>query len=64
MWMIGDGRVYSWGRGTFGRLGTGSGADELFPVPIKFDSAEKSDSKGVKFVGIAAGAYHSVALAG
>ncbi|RVW17299.1 E3 ubiquitin-protein ligase HERC2 [Vitis vinifera] len=61
--LTGDGRVYSWGRGTFGRLGTGSGADELFPVPIKFDSAEKSDSKGVKFVGIAAGAYHSVALA-
>ena len=61
---IGDGRVHSWGRGTFGRLGTGSEADELFPVPIKFNSAEKSDSERVKFVGIAAGAYHSVALAG
>lgn len=50
--------MYSWGRGTFGRLGTGSEADELFPVLVKFDSKE------IKFVGIAAGAYHCMALAG
>ncbi|KAJ8492484.1 hypothetical protein OPV22_014205 [Ensete ventricosum] len=29
-----DGSVFSWGRGTFGRLGTGKDVDELFPVSI------------------------------
>ncbi|KAJ8555492.1 hypothetical protein K7X08_012988 [Anisodus acutangulus] len=53
-----NGDVYSWGRGTFGRLGTGSETDQLFPVRINFGLA---DSR-VKIVGIAAGAYHSLAL--
>lgn len=53
-----DGSVYSWGRGMFGRLGTGSEVDQLFPVRVEFGSAP------VKIVAIAAGAYHSLALAG
>ncbi|KAF7150887.1 hypothetical protein RHSIM_Rhsim02G0177000 [Rhododendron simsii] len=60
-----DGNVYAWGRGTFGRLGTGSEKDELFPVRIDFDSARYRSAQGkrLKFVEIAAGAYHSLALA-
>ncbi|KAL9274890.1 Ultraviolet-B receptor UVR8-like protein [Drosera capensis] len=55
--LTGDGRVYSWGRGTLGRLGTGSDySDQLFPVPV-------SAGEDVKFVGVAAGSYHSLALA-
>ncbi|KAL4318120.1 hypothetical protein GQ457_18G002500 [Hibiscus cannabinus] len=56
--LSGDGYVYSWGRGMFGRLGNGSESDELFPVRVKFQ-----DSK-LKFIAVAAGAYHSLALAG
>ncbi|PRQ27534.1 putative regulator of chromosome condensation 1/beta-lactamase-inhibitor protein II [Rosa chinensis] len=56
--LTGDGYVYSWGRGMFGRLGTGSESDELCPVRVKF-----KPEKGLKFVGVAAGAYHSLALA-
>ncbi|KAJ6295595.1 hypothetical protein OIU78_023591 [Salix suchowensis] len=59
--LTGDGRVYSWGRGMFGRLGTGSEVDELFPVQVKFETCEE---KRLNFVGVAAGAYHSLALAG
>lgn len=55
--LSGDRCVYSWGRGMFGRLGTGSETDELFPVKIQFGDSE------LKFVGVAAGAYHSLALA-
>ncbi|XP_071709237.1 ultraviolet-B receptor UVR8-like [Rutidosis leptorrhynchoides] len=55
--LTGDGSVYSWGRGTFGRLGTGSELDRLFPAKIEFNS-----TKPVKIVGVAAGAYHSLAL--
>ncbi|EHA8591359.1 ultraviolet-B receptor UVR8 [Cocos nucifera] len=66
----GDGGVYSWGRGTFGRLGTGKDEDELFPVPIalgdastkKRSSLENGQIGRLKFVGIATGAYHSLAL--
>ncbi|PSR91267.1 Ultraviolet-B receptor like [Actinidia chinensis var. chinensis] len=62
--LTGDGNVYAWGRGTFGRLGTGSEADEHFPVPIDFDFGRRSpQGKLLKFVEIAAGAYHSLALA-
>lgn len=57
---VGDGRVYSWGRGTLGRLGLGSEKDELFPAQVKF----RSSGDSVRIVGIAAGAYHSLALAG
>ncbi|KAM7259529.1 hypothetical protein ACFE04_015270 [Oxalis oulophora] len=56
--LTGDGGVYTWGRGMFGRLGTGSESDELFPVPVKFDS-----SKRLKFVAVAAGSYHTLAIA-
>lgn len=65
---VGDGRVYSWGRGTFGRLGLGSEADQLFPARLDFfesvtDGGTVGDNR-LKIVGIAAGAYHSLALAG
>ncbi|KAK6249040.1 hypothetical protein QUC31_020605 [Theobroma cacao] len=56
--LSGDGCVYSWGRGMFGRLGTGSESDGHFPVRVKFQNSE------LKFVAVAAGAYHSLALAG
>ncbi|KAJ9546768.1 hypothetical protein OSB04_019311 [Centaurea solstitialis] len=56
--LTGDGDVYSWGRGTFGRLGNGSEVDQYFPVKIEFNLRDK-----VKIVGISAGAYHSLALA-
>lgn len=61
--LTGDGRVYSWGRGTFGRLGTGKEADELFPVQVEFGPSSKSENESLKFVGIASGAYHNLALA-
>ncbi|KAK1370244.1 ultraviolet-B receptor UVR8 [Heracleum sosnowskyi] len=62
--LTGDGSVYSWGRGMFGRLGTGSEADELIPTRVKFE-LDKNGGKidKVKIVGIAAGSYHSLALA-
>lgn len=47
----------------FGRLGTGKEADELKPVEVKFENSESQETK-IKFVGVAAGAYHSLALAG
>ncbi|XP_022730891.1 ultraviolet-B receptor UVR8 isoform X2 [Durio zibethinus] len=55
--LSGDGYVYSWGRGMFGRLGNGSESDELFPVRVKFQNSE------LKFIDVAAGSYHSLALA-
>ena len=58
MEIAGDGCVYSWGRGMFGRLGNGSESDELFPVRVKFQNSE------LKFIAVAAGSYHSLALAG
>ncbi|WVZ18901.1 hypothetical protein V8G54_006223 [Vigna mungo] len=63
--LTGDGSVYSWGRGMFGRIGSGSEKDELFPVQLKFGNANPNGTQDtVKIVGIAAGAYHSLALAG
>ncbi|CAL9116224.1 unnamed protein product [Musa textilis] len=65
-----DGSVFSWGRGTFGRLGTGKDVDELFPVPVASCGASSQRKRGglkaplPNFVGIAAGAYHSLALRG
>lgn len=56
--LSGDGNVYSWGRGTFGRLGCGSESDQLLPTRIRFFQENK-----LRIVGIAAGAYHSLALA-
>ncbi|XP_014498590.1 ultraviolet-B receptor UVR8 isoform X1 [Vigna radiata var. radiata] len=62
--LTGDGSVYSWGRGMFGRIGSGSEKDELFPVQLKFGNANPNGTQDtVKIVGIAAGAYHSLALA-
>lgn len=42
----------------FGRLGTGSEEDKLTPTRVNFELDK------VKIVGIAAGSYHSLALAG
>lgn len=63
--LTGDGSVYCWGKGMFGRLGTGSEKDELFPVKLNFGNPNPNGTHDpVKIVGIAAGAYHSLALAG
>ncbi|KAF8393422.1 hypothetical protein HHK36_021666 [Tetracentron sinense] len=56
--LTGDGRVYSWGRGTFGRLGTGKEADELFPVRVEFDFKKNL----WVFIKVACGNEHIVAL--
>ncbi|KAI3822449.1 hypothetical protein L1987_10039 [Smallanthus sonchifolius] len=58
--LTGDGSVFSWGRGTFGRLGTGSELDRLFPARIDCNSIDRSEK--VKIVGVSAGSYHSLAL--
>lgn len=63
-----DGSVFCWGRGTFGRLGIGKDEDQPFPTPIQFNRPRQtggsSDRRREKpsFMGIAAGAYHSLAL--
>ncbi|XP_019438424.1 PREDICTED: ultraviolet-B receptor UVR8 [Lupinus angustifolius] len=57
--LTGDGSVYSWGRGMFGRLGLDSEKDEIFPVQVKF---QNPNGDTLKIVAIAAGAYHSLAL--
>uniref|UniRef100_A0A7I4F9M2 Uncharacterized protein n=1 Tax=Physcomitrium patens TaxID=3218 RepID=A0A7I4F9M2_PHYPA len=70
-----SGSVYTWGRGQFGRMGMGVFQDELEPTLVEIgatveednglptrddrDSAERS-----RVTQIAAGAYHSLALAG
>ncbi|KAK7351493.1 hypothetical protein VNO77_11001 [Canavalia gladiata] len=62
--LTGDGSVYCWGKGMFGRLGIGSEKDELSPVQVKFQNPNGTqDSDTIKIVAIAAGAYHSIALA-
>ncbi|KAK6161889.1 hypothetical protein DH2020_001730 [Rehmannia glutinosa] len=61
--LTGDGKVYSWGRGTFGRLGTGSEEDRHLPVRVSFFGSDDEREDELKIVGIAAGAYHSLALA-
>jgi hypothetical protein len=49
----------------FGRLGLGSEKDELLPVKLNFENPNGNGTEdSVKIVGIAAGAYHSLALAG
>ncbi|KAL9313456.1 hypothetical protein ACSQ67_018908 [Phaseolus vulgaris] len=63
--LTGDGSVYSWGRGMFGRIGSGSEKDVLFPVQLNFGNPNPNGTQEtVKIVGISAGAYHSLALAG
>ncbi|KAK6161879.1 hypothetical protein DH2020_001720 [Rehmannia glutinosa] len=61
--LTGDGKVYSWGRGTFGRLGTDSEEDRHLPVRVSFFGSDDGREDELKIVGIAAGAYHSLALA-
>ncbi|KAL3498500.1 hypothetical protein ACH5RR_041232 [Cinchona calisaya] len=61
--LTGDGSVYSWGRGMFGRLGTGSETDQFFPTRISFFDSLSNEGTKLKIVGISAGAYHSLALA-
>lgn len=53
--------MYSWGRGTFGRLGNASESDQNLPVKVKLDT---QFDKPPNFVAVAAGAYHSLALSG
>ncbi|KAG6486579.1 hypothetical protein ZIOFF_055156 [Zingiber officinale] len=48
-----DGSLFSWGRGTFGRLGTSKEDDELFPVPIP--SFASSNVSQANYIGIATG---------
>ncbi|XP_057738312.1 ultraviolet-B receptor UVR8 isoform X1 [Arachis stenosperma] len=61
--LTGDGSVYSWGRGMFGRLGHGSEKDELLPVQVKFQNPNGGEAETPKIVAIASGAYHNLALA-
>lgn len=56
--------MYSWGRGTLGRLGTGSESDQLLPTRVKFFGSDDEKEEKRKTVGIAAGAYHSLAITG
>ncbi|KAH7296673.1 hypothetical protein KP509_26G033600 [Ceratopteris richardii] len=68
--LTGDGKVFAWGKGLFGRLGNGSTSDQLIPAKVELDlhmrtsSAETYDHEPVpvKIVSIAAGSYHSLAL--
>lgn len=59
----GNGEVYSWGRGTFGRLGTGSEGDEHVPTAVA-PAVAVGGRPRPKFAAVAAGAYHSLALDG
>lgn len=45
----------------FGRIGTGRETDELVPARVEFESPDRS---AARIVGIAAGAYHSLAVSG
>ncbi|KAM0861517.1 hypothetical protein ACQ4PT_045837 [Festuca glaucescens] len=57
-----NGEVYSWGRGTFGRLGTGREADEQVPTAVVPAAAVGGGGQRPRFAAVAAGAYHSLAL--
>lgn len=48
----------------FGRLGAVSEEDRLFPVRVYFYGPDDEREDKLKIVGIAAGSYHSLALAG
>ena len=60
----GNGEVYSWGRGTFGRLGTGREADEHVPTAVVPAVAVGGGRQRPRFAAVATGAYHSLALDG
>ncbi|KAK3161817.1 hypothetical protein QOZ80_1BG0081910 [Eleusine coracana subsp. coracana] len=57
--LTGDGEVFSWGRGMFGRLGTGREDDELVPTAV---APVVSGRPRPRLVAVTAGAYHSLAL--
>lgn len=48
----------------FGRLGTGKESDELVPVRVEFELPDQATVDRTRIVGIAAGAYHSLAVSG
>lgn len=48
----------------FGRLGTGKESDELVPVRVEFEFPNQAEGDRIRIVGIAAGAYHSLAVSG
>jgi alpha-tubulin suppressor-like RCC1 family protein len=62
--LAGNGEVYSWGRGTFGRLGTGREADVHVPTAVVPAAAVGGAGQRPRFAAVAAGAYHSLALDG
>lgn len=62
--LVADGCVYSWGRGMFGRLGTGKESDELVPVQVEFQVPDQAEEDRARIIGVAAGAYHSLAVSG
>ena len=51
------GRIYCWGHGEYGALGTGSTSDQPTPVPV-LDTIDG----GVRFVAVDAGVFHTCAL--
>ncbi|XP_037406582.1 ultraviolet-B receptor UVR8-like isoform X1 [Triticum dicoccoides] len=59
-----NGELYSWGRGTFGRLGTGCEADVHVPTAVvpAVAAAPAAGRQRPRFTAVAAGAYHSLAL--
>ncbi|VAH63771.1 unnamed protein product [Triticum turgidum subsp. durum] len=61
-----NGELYSWGRGTFGRLGTGREADVHVPTAVvpAVAAAPAAGRQRPRFTAVAAGAYHSLALDG
>lgn len=68
--LAGNGKVFAWGKGLFGRLGNGSPIDQPVPAAIELpssQSAHRPQTDGNEpphhtVVSIAAGAYHSLAL--
>lgn len=59
-WLAGNGEVYSWGRGMFGRLGTGREADAHVPAV----AAPAAVRQRPRFTTVTAGAYHNLTLDG
>ena len=57
--LSGDGRVFAWGRGSFGRLGTGDDRDRHAPVQVRLPGGPDRWHA----VCVSAGGRHSLALA-
>ncbi len=51
-----DGNLYAWGYNAFGELGIGTTSEDSTPVKVSLPSG------AVSWIGIAAGAYHSLAI--